>query len=120
DLPVTVRLFDLDAPVGVRDRSLTTRHASLEQLLHARQPRGDVIAGDTTLVECAHRQLRTRLADRLRGDDAHRLTDVDQLATGHRTSVAAGADTGSGLTGEHAAHLHLVDAQRHQFLDRRI
>src|SRR5699024_5518377 len=92
DLPVTVGLFDLDAPVGVRDRSLTAWHASREELLHTRQTRGDVITGDTALVARTHRQLCTRLTDRVRGDDAHRLADIDQLATAHRTSVAAGAD----------------------------
>jgi hypothetical protein len=43
----------------------------------------------TTDVEGAHRELRARLADRLRGDDADRFADVDQAAAGQVAAVAA-------------------------------
>ena len=39
-------------------------------------------------VERAHRQLRARLADRLRGDDADRLAELDQLAGREVAAVA--------------------------------
>ncbi len=47
---------------------------------------------DTTGVEGTHRQLRAGLTDRLGGDDADRLADVDELAGGQRTAVALRAD----------------------------
>ena len=42
-------------------------------------------------VERAHRQLRARLADGLRGDDADRQTHLDQLAGREVAAVALGA-----------------------------
>ena len=44
-------------------------------------------------VERPHRQLRARLTDRLRGDDADRLADVDRRAAGEVAPVALRADT---------------------------
>jgi hypothetical protein len=44
--------------------------------------------GRTTDVERAHRQLRTRLTDGLRRDDADRLADVDQATTRQVAAVA--------------------------------
>ena len=41
-----------------------------------------------TDVERAHRELRARLADRLGGDDADRLADVDLVAAGEVAPVA--------------------------------
>ena len=43
-------------------------------------------------VEGPHRQLRARLADRLGGDDADRLADVDRRAAGEIAPVALAAD----------------------------
>ena len=42
----------------------------------------------TTDVERAHRELRARLADRLGGDDADRLADVDHVAAREVAPVA--------------------------------
>ena len=72
-------------PLGVRASNSST---------HAGQAVGDVLTRDTTGVEGAHRQLGAGLADRLGGDDADRLADVDDLAGGQRAAVAgrAGAD----------------------------
>ena len=64
----------------------------------------------TTDVEGAHRQLRARLADRLRGDHAHRLADVDQPAAAEIAAVALGADAEARVAGQRRAHLDLVDA----------
>ena len=52
--------------------------AGLEQLDDAGQTVGDVLTGDTTGVERPHGQLRAGLADRLGGDDADRLAEVDE------------------------------------------
>src|SRR5699024_10517051 len=92
DLPAALVVLDPDASRRVGDRRLAPRDPGLEQLLHARQPGGDVLAGDTALVEGAHRQLRTRLTDGLRRDDADGLAHVDQLAGGQRPAVADRAD----------------------------
>src|SRR6185312_1749260 len=68
-------------------------------------------------VERAHRQLRARLADRLRGDDAHRLADVDEVATAEVAPVALGAEAIASLAGERRAHLDLVDAEALDVVD---
>ena len=57
-------------------------------------------------------QLRAGLADGLRGDDAHGLADVDQLAVGHVGAVAARAHAGGRLAGQHAAHGDFLDSGR--------
>src|SRR5690606_29108871 len=51
-------------------------------------------------VERAHRELRARLTDRLGGDDADRLADVDGGAACEIAAVALAADTDSALAGE--------------------
>ena len=43
---------------------------------------------DAADVERTHRQLRARLADRLGGDDADRLADVDHVPAGEVAAVA--------------------------------
>ena len=64
---------------------------------------------DATDVERTHRELRTRLTDRLRRDDADRLADVDHVAASEVTAVAQRADAAAGLASEHRADLHAVD-----------
>ena len=66
--------------------------ARLEQLLDTRKTLRDVVAGDAAGVEGTHGQLRARLADGLRGDDADGLAGVDRLAGGQVDAVALGAD----------------------------
>src|SRR6185437_4180732 len=63
-----------------------------------------------TDVEGAHRQLRARLADRLRGDHADRLADVDQPAPREVSAVAHATHAIARATGDWRAHAHLVDA----------
>ena len=84
----------------------------LDVALH-RGPRGS--AAD---VERAHGELRAGLADRLRGDHADRLADVDQRPAAEVAPVALGAHAPSGFTGQRGAHLHLVDADVVDHLDR--
>ena len=78
--------------IDVADLGLALGHARLEELLDARQAGGDVHAGDATGVERPHRQLRAGLADGLRGDDADRLADADELAGREVAAVARPAD----------------------------
>ena len=61
-------------------------------------------------VERAHRELRARLADRLGGDDADRLADVDPVAAREVAPVAERAHAASRLAGEHRADDDLLDA----------
>ena len=62
--------------------SETLRLAGLEQLDHSGQTLGDVLSGDTTGVEGTHRELGSRLADRLGGNRADRIADLHQRTGG--------------------------------------
>src|SRR4051812_212531 len=77
----------------------------------------DVRAGDTAGVERTQGQLRARLADRLGGDDAHRVADRHELAGGHRHAVAALADARVGLALQHRANRHLERVLAEQLAD---
>ena len=90
-------------PAASDDRRHALRGAGLEQLDHTRQTVRDVVTRHTTGVEGAHRQLGAGLTDRLGGDDADRLADVDQLAGGQRAAVAGGAGADLGLAGQDRA-----------------
>ena len=96
-------------PLAPGQTGRAPRRASLEQLDDAGQTAGDVLAGDATGVERPHRQLGAGLTDRLGGDDADRLAELDALAGGERTAVARGAHAELGVAGEHGAHLDPVD-----------
>jgi hypothetical protein len=61
----------------VADLGLALGDAGLEQLLDARQAGVMSRPRDAARVERAHGELGARLADGLRGDDAHRLADTD-------------------------------------------
>ena len=52
---------------------------------------GQILPGNTSRVEGAHGELRSRFADGLRGDDAHRRSDLDFLSGSQIPPVAAGA-----------------------------
>src|SRR3954467_15970965 len=90
-LGATLRVLDLDLAADLRERGGTLRVARLEDLDDTRQTVRDVRAGDTAGVERPHRQLRARLADRLRGDDADRVADLGDLARGEERAVARAA-----------------------------
>src|SRR2546423_3634766 len=59
-------------------------------------------------VERAHGELRARLADRLRRNDADRLAHVDRGAAGEIAPVAFAAHAVGGLAGEHRTDAHLL------------
>ena len=67
-------------------------------------------------VERAHRQLRARLADGLRGDDADRFAQLHELPGRQVAAVAMRADAAPAFAGEHRANLDALDAD---LLDRR-
>ena len=92
-----------------REAGDTLGSAGLEQLDDARQTAGDVLAGHTTGVEGPHRQLGAGLTDRLGGDDADGLAELDRLAGRERTAVAHRTDAELGVAREHRAHTHPVD-----------
>ncbi|SHV88572.1 Uncharacterised protein [Mycobacteroides abscessus subsp. abscessus] len=71
-------------------------------------------------MEGTHGQLSTGLTDRLRGHDARRLADVDELAGRHRAAVAHRTDPGTGGAGQHRPNLDRRDARGKQLLDRRV
>src|SRR5690606_14232307 len=98
-------LADTHDTRGLGQTGGATRRAGLEQLDHAGQTAGDVLAGHTTGVERPHRQLRAGLTDRLGGDDADGLAELDRLAGGQGPAVARGADAELGVARQHGADL---------------
>ena len=72
----------------------------------------------TTDVERTHGQLGTRLTDRLRGDHAHGLTHVDQMATGQIAAVAELAHAMRGFAGDRRTHLDDLHAGLVELLDQ--
>ena len=56
----------------------------LEQLLHTGKTLCDISAGHAARMESTHGQLRTRFTDRLRGNNAYGLTNLNRLAGGHK------------------------------------
>src|SRR5690606_18647043 len=67
-------------------------------------------------VEGTHGQLGARLTDRLGGDDAHRLADVDQVPTGQVATVAVRAHAEGRFTGDGRPDLDGLDASVLQLL----
>jgi hypothetical protein len=94
-------LLDLDLAALFDELGRTLRAPSLEDLDDARETVRDVGAGDTAGVERPHRQLRARLADRLRGDDPDRVADLGHPAGGEEEAVARTADTELAAALEH-------------------
>jgi len=66
---------------------------------------------DAPDVEGTHGQLRARLSDRLGGDDADRLADVDVPRRRQVAAVTFPADAVLGLAGEHRADLDRIDIE---------
>src|SRR3954471_14932639 len=78
----------------------------------------------TADVEGPHRQLGTRLADRLGGDNADRLANVDRRTASEVAAVALGADALLGGADQRAADLdtlqaNLLDAGNHRLVEQR-
>ena len=73
-----------------RDSRRQLRHAALKDLLYARKTHRDVAGScrHPSRVESAHRKLRPRLADRLRGHNADTLANVDKLSRSEIGAIA--------------------------------
>ena len=85
----------------------------LQRLLLAGTDVGDarqLLLRDAARVERPHRELRPRLADGLRGDDAHGHARLDQFGVRQIQPVAPRADAHSKLTGERAADTNALQA----------
>src|SRR5207253_8956160 len=75
-------------------------------------------------VEGPHRQLGARLADRLGGDDADGLADIDRRAARQVASVAFGTDALARRADQRRADLHALEAnllerRDHRFVEQR-
>ena len=66
----------------------------------------------TADVEGTHRELRSRLADRLRRDDSGCFAEFDQTSGSQVAAVAHDADSALRFAGQHRADLHPLDACR--------
>src|SRR5262245_44101833 len=68
-------------------------------------------------VERPHGELRTRLPDRLGGDNAHRLAHIDRRAAREIAPVALAANARLGVAGEHRTDADLLDAGGDDLVD---
>ena len=65
------------------------------------------LTGRSTDVECTHRELGSRLADRLCGNDADRLTKSDHESVGEIAAIALAADAPLVFAGQNGSNLEL-------------
>lgn len=68
-------------------------------------------------MEGAHRQLRARFTNRLRGNDADRFTDIDRCTAGKVTTIAGTAHAIRRFTSENRTDLHFLNASRIDRID---
>src|SRR5262249_57385267 len=80
---------------------------------------GGAALGHAPDVERPHRELGTRLANRLGGDDPDRHSLFDQCPSGQVHAVAQPADAERGLAGHWAADADLVETELLQRLGAR-
>ena len=66
------------------------------------------LTGRAADVECPHRQLCSRFADGLRGDNSNRFSHFHELAGGEVASIAHSADAATCLASEHRADLQTL------------
>ena len=119
DLAGLVSVIDAHATGDLADRGNTLGGAGLEELDDTRKTVRDVIACHTTGVEGTHGQLSAGLADRLSGDDADGLADINQLAGRHRLAVAHGTGSDLALAGQDRTHADGLHALRNELLKTR-
>ena len=105
----TLVLGDTDNAGDTGQGGLALGLASLEELDDPGKTAGEVLAGHTTGVEGTHGQLGTGLADRLGGDHADRLADLDGLVGSQRHAVAGRRDADGRFVGKRRQHPHPVD-----------
>src|SRR3989449_675952 len=115
--PALVGHADLAVTVGGHEVAVAVHDgAEVVELHHARAlrlvlGRLDDAAGRAADVERPHRELRTGLADGLRGDDADRLAQLGQAAGAEVAAVAEHADAALGVAGEAGADAHALEAR---------
>ena len=112
-----VRSGDHNSHVAAHDDEIAVRVArdvlvaEADRAFEARLDEGRIRdLSRTADVEGTHGELRARLADGLRRDDADSLAVVDRGAPGQVAAVAGGADAVLRLADEHGTDLHLLDA----------
>src|SRR5438067_7014693 len=108
---------DLAVAVGGHEVAVAVHDRAQVVELHDARALGLVLgglddaAGRAADVEGPHRELRARLADRLRGDDADRLAQLGQPARAEVAAVAQHTDAALGITGEARADAHPLEAR---------
>ena len=100
-----------EQPVAV----VQLHHVAVDLADHARIRKVDAVllahtGRRTADVKGLHGQLRARLPDRLRGHDPHRFADLHGAVRGEIAAVALSAHAVLGLTGQHGADTHGLDA----------
>ena len=85
--------------------------------LHVHVVDGSCTRGGTADMERTHGQLGTGLTNRLGGDDADRLADVDDVAAGQIASVAESANAERSRAGDRRTHEYRLHAIGFQLLD---
>src|SRR5215207_6594568 len=103
-LRAAVGLLEVDLTADLGQACGALRVARFEDFDDAREAVSDVRAGHAAGVERAHRELRARLADRLRRDDADGVSDLAHLAGGEERSVAGPTNAELAPALEHRAH----------------
>src|SRR4029078_11216577 len=90
DLDRPLCLLDVHLARRLRERAGTLRVPRLADLDDTRASLGDVTTSDVDAagMERAHRELRAGLADRLGGDDPHRVADLGHTARTEEEAVA--------------------------------
>ncbi|MCG3777387.1 MAG: hypothetical protein JW388_0072 [Nitrospira sp.] len=76
----------------------------------------DHLARRSSDVERPHSQLRARLTNRLRCNDADRLAFFNQSSAGQVASVAGATDATTRLTGQHRPNFHTIDRRLYNCL----
>ena len=112
--------------VDDRDRALAVHHHQIARLrldrLQSDEAHRAVVLGiearllgdsrcRTADVEGTHRELRSRLADRLRGDDAGSFAEFDQPSGSQVAAVAHDADAALRFASEHRTDFHPLDSR---------
>src|SRR5215470_9822554 len=107
DLAVTVRRDQVTVAVHDGAEVVVFHDAGALGLVLGRL---DHAARGTADVEGPHRELRARLADRLRGDDADRLAELGQPPGAKVAAVAHDADAALGVAGQGRPDAHPLQA----------
>ena len=109
DFTALLVILDADLTAELGDDGKSLGLSGLEQLLDTGKTLCDIAAGDTAGMEGTHGQLGTGLTDRLGGNDADRLTDLDHFTGRHVGAVALGADPQVGTAGQDGTDLDGLD-----------